>query len=82
MSNSGNVCEVSNKGVDQMLPLFQVIKYKSEDFTINKIPQGCVGKVDGFKWSDTVITSICGGSSDDIVINPTLDVLSAITRVG
>ena len=42
----------------------------------------CVGKVGGFKSNDTVGTSICHGSADDMVLNSTLDVLSAITHSG
>ena len=38
--------------------------------------------VEGFKMSDTVGTSIYRGSADDMVLNTTLDVLSAITCGG
>ena len=38
--------------------------------------------VDGFKLSDMVGTSICRGCADDMVLNPTLDILSVITRGG
>ena len=44
--------------------------------------QGYVGMVDGFKRSDAVGTSILRGSADGMVLNPTLDVLSAITCGG
>ena len=33
-----------------------------------------------FRMSDTAETSIRRGSADDMVLNPNLDVLSAITR--
>ena len=36
--------------------------------------------VDVFKRGDVVGTSICHGSEDYMVLSPTLDVLSAITR--
>ena len=65
-----------------MNPQFQQIKYTSVAFTINKMLQGYVGEVDGFKRSDVVGMSICCGSADNMVMNPTLDVLSAITRAG
>ena len=38
--------------------------------------------VDGFKIIGAVGMSICRGSADDMVLNPTLDVLSDITRGG
>ena len=44
--------------------------------------QDCVGKVGGFKISDALGTSIHRSSADDMVLNPTLDVLSAITHEG
>ena len=44
--------------------------------------QGCVGKVGGFKMSDVVGILIFRGSADDMVLNPTVDILSAITRGG
>ena len=65
-----------------MLKQFQLITDNSVAFTINKIIQSCVGKVDGFKSSDVVGTPICRGSSYGMVLNPTLDVLSAISYDG
>ena len=44
--------------------------------------QGCVGMLDIFKSSDALGTPIRRGSADDMVLNPTLDVLSAITHGG
>ena len=82
MKNCVNVWEVSNEGVDWVLKKFQAIKETSGDFTVNKILQICVGKVDGFKSSDAVEMSIHCGYVDDMVLNPTLDVLSIITRGG
>ena len=82
INNCGKLQEGSNKGVDWMFPQFHAIKYTSVSFTINKVIQVCIGNVGGFKRSDTVGTSICCGSPDDMGMNPTLDVLSAITRVG
>ena len=49
-------------------------------FTIINILQGCVGKIDVFKSIYTVGTSICCGSADDMILNPIVDVLSAITH--
>ena len=54
-----------------MFPEFQAIKDTSVAFI-------CVGKVGRFKRSDTEIISICCGSADDMVLNPTLDVFSVI----
>ena len=65
-----------------MFPQFQAIKETSVAFSINKMLQGCVVMVDGFKRSDAVGTSICRGSADDIVLNPTFDILSDITCGG
>ena len=42
----------------------------------------CVGKVDVFKISDAVGTSIFRGSEYDMVLNPNLDVLSDINHSG
>ena len=39
-------------------------------------------KLEGFKRSDKVGRSIRRGSVDDMVLNPSLDVSSAITRGG
>ena len=44
--------------------------------------QGYVGMVDGFKRSDAVGISILCGYAYDMVLNPTIDVLSAITSGG
>ena len=49
-------------------------------FIINKIIQDCVGNMDVFKMSDALGTSICCGSADNMFLNPTVDVLSAITH--
>ena len=73
---------VSNEGVEWMFPRFQEIKGTSVAFSINKMIQGCVGMVDEFKMSDVIGISINHSSADDMVLNPTLDVLSAITRGG
>ena len=82
MNNCEKLQEVSNESVDWMLPKFQSIKDTSVDLTIIKILQGCVGKAEIIKTSDAVGTSILRGSADDIVLNPTLDVLSVITLGG
>ena len=73
MNNCREVCEVSNKVFYLMFPQFQTIQDTSVCFTINKIIQGCVGKVYGFKSSDMVLTSIYCGSAHDVVLNPTLN---------
>ena len=65
-----------------MLPQFQAIKETSVYLTTNEMLQGCVGKVGGSRRSDTVGTSIIHGSADYMVLNPTLDVLYAITCGG
>ena len=44
--------------------------------------QGYVGNAVGLKSIDAVGTSIHSGSADDMVLNPTLNVLSAITCGG
>ena len=82
MNNCGKLQKGSNEGVDCMLPHFQAIKKTSVYFSINKMLQGCVGMVERFKRSDALGTSIRRGSADDMVLNITLGVLSAITRVG
>ena len=82
MNNCGNVWEGSNQGVDWMFPQFQAIKETGVSFTINKMLQGYVGKVVGLKMIDAVGTSIHHGSADNMVLNTTLDVLSAITCGG
>ena len=58
MNNCVKLREGFNEGVDWMLPQFQEIKDISVAFTINKMFQGCVGKVDVFKRGDMVGTSI------------------------
>ena len=65
-----------------MFPQFQGIKDTSVAFRINKIIQICVVMVDRLKSIDAVGTPICCGSADDMVMNPNLDVFSAITRGG
>ena len=80
MNNCGKLREGSNEGFHYMFPQFQSIKLTSVAFTINKMLQGCVGMVGGFKRSDSVETPIYRDYVDDMVINTTLDVLSAITR--
>ena len=82
MNKGGKLQEVSNEGIDWMFPQFQAITYTSVVFTINKMIQGCVGKADIIKRSDEVGTSIFCGSTDDMVMNPTLDVLSTTTSGG
>ena len=82
MNKCGKLREGYNEGADWMLSQFQAIKYTSADFSINKMLQGCVGMVGGFKKSDVVGTSICFDSADDMVLNPTLGVFSTITRGG
>ena len=82
INKCGKLREGSNEGVEWMFPQFHAIKDTSVSFTINKILQVCIGNVGGFKRSDTVGTSICCGSSDNMGLNPTLDVFSAITRGG
>ena len=82
MKNCGKVREGSNGGYDWILPQFQTIKDTSVVLNINKMIWLCVGKVGVFKSSDTVGTPIRRGSADDMVLNPTLDVLSAITHGG
>ena len=82
MINCGKVPEGFNEDIYWMLPQFQEIKDTSVHFTINRILQGCVGKVGVFKRSDTIVSSICCGSADNIFMNPALDVLSAITSGG
>ena len=44
--------------------------------------QFCVGKVGVFKRSDVIGMSIHRGSTDDRVMNPTLDIFSSITCGG
>ena len=82
MKNCKNVWEVSNEVVDWMFTQFQAIKYTSVILTINKMLQVYVGNVVGLKMIDAVVTSIHHGSADDMVLNTTLDVLSAITCGG
>ena len=81
-----NICvkvqEVYNGGAEQILPQFQAIRETIIVLTINKMLKVCVGKVGGCKSSDAVGTSIRHVSADDMVLNPTLDVFSAITHGG
>ena len=65
-----------------MFPQFQAIKETGVSFTTNKMLQGYVGKVVELKMIDAVGTSIHHGSADDMVLNTTLDVLSAISCDG
>ena len=81
MNNCVKVRKGSYEGADWMFRQFQAIKYTSVSFTINKTLQVCIGKVERFKSSDAVGKSICHGSADDMFLNPTLYVLSAITCV-
>ena len=60
-----------------MFPQYQARKDTIVAFATNKMLQGCVGKVERFKRSDVVGTSVHRGSVDYISINPTLDILSA-----
>ena len=80
INNCGKLQEGSNESVAWMFPQFQAIKETSVALIINKIIQGCVGMVDGFKRSDAVGMSICRGFADDMALNPTIYVLSTITR--
>ena len=57
-----------------MFPQFKTIKETSVAFTINKMIQGSVGNVDGFKTSDAVGTPIHHGSADGMVLIPYIDV--------
>ena len=82
INSCGKLRKGSNEGVDWVFPQFQEIKETSVDLSINKMLQGCVGMVNVFKRIYAVGTSIRCGSSDDMVINPTLDVLSVITCGG
>ena len=82
MNNCGKLQEGFSEGVDWILLQFQSIKWTSVAFTINKMIQGCVVMVDGFKRSDVVGASIFHGSADNMVLNPTLDFLSGITLGG
>ena len=82
MKNCKNVWEVSNEVVDWMFTQFQAIKYTSVILTINKMLQVYVGNVVGLKMIDAVVTSIHSGSAYDMVQNPSLNVLSAITCGG
>ena len=82
INNCGKLQEGSNGGVDWMFPQFHAIKETIVSFTVHKMLQGCVGKVGKFKRSDVIGTSICSGSVDNMVLNPTVDVFSAITSGG
>ena len=80
MNNCGKVWEVSNGGADWIFPQFQSIKETGIVLTINKMVWVCVGELGRFKISDAVGTSIRRGSTNDMVLNPTIGVLSAINH--
>ena len=82
MNNCVNIREGSNGGADWVFPKFQEIKESSVVLTMNKIIWVYVGKVGVCKIIDVVGKTICCGSADDMVLNPTLDVLSTITHGG
>ena len=82
MNKCEKVWEGSNEGVNWVFPQFQAIRDTSVAFATNKIIQGCVGKLGRFKRSDAAGTSIFHGSSEDMVLNQALDVLSFITCGG
>ena len=82
MQNFGKVREGSNEGVKWMFQQFQAMKETSVDLNVNKMFQVCLGKVEVLKRSESEVTSIISGSIDNMVLNKTLDVLSAITRGG
>ena len=65
-----------------MFPQFREIKDISVAFTINKMFQGFDEKEKIFKRIDAVGISIHRVSTDDMVLNPTLDVLSSTTHGG
>ena len=81
-NNCGNEWKGSNEGVEGMFPHFQSIKEPIVSFTTNKIIQGYVGKVVKLRISDALGTSRHSGSADNMLLNPTFGVLSAITRGG
>ena len=82
MNNCVKVREGSYEGSEWMFPQFQAIKDNSVAFSINIMLQVWVEKVGGFKISDALGMSIYHGYTDDMVLKPTLDVLSDITRGG
>ena len=82
MSNCVKVQEGFNGGDDCISSQFQAIKDTSVVLTIIKMLRVCVAKVGIFKSSEAVGTSMRSGSADNMVMNPTLDVLSAITHGG
>ena len=82
MNNCGKVREGSNRGADQIFSQFQAIKQTRVFLTINKMLQVYVGKVGGCKSSDTVGTSIRRGYAYDMVLNPNINFLYAITHGG
>ena len=51
-------------------------------FTVKKMLQRCVGKVDEFRRAYVAGMSIIFGSEDDMALNPTIVVFSAITHGG
>ena len=78
--NYGKVRAGSNGSADWILTQFKAIKDTSVVLTINEMLRVYVGKVDQFKSSDTVVTSISRDSEYDMVLNPTIDALSSITH--
>ena len=82
VNNFGKVREVFNGGGEYILPQSQAIKETSFVLTINKMLRDCVGKVGRFKISDAVVASIRRSYSDNMVLNPGLDILSIITHHG
>ena len=83
MKNSEKLRKGSNDGVVWMLPQVQAIKETSVAFNINKMIQGCFGMVGGFKMSNPAGTSICCGSADNMLLNPTLFIfLTSLVEVG
>ena len=80
MNNCRKLQERYNEVVDWMFPQFLEINEISVAFKIIKMFQCCVGMVYIFKRRDASGTSICRGSAYDMFLNPTLEVLSSITR--
>ena len=60
--------------IDWMLPQFQAIRNTSVAIIINNILQFWVRKVDRFRSIYKVGTSTYCGSTDNMVLNPTVDV--------
>ena len=65
-----------------MLLQFQAIKKTSVDFTIDKMLQGFFVKLEIFKRIDAAGESTRCGYADDMVTNPTFDVLLVINCGG